>query len=79
MKKILTLIFGIVLFTGCCVDNNTPLNNTSKMPMLIEPMLFQFNGHEYIYFYTYSGDIILIVLVIKRMIRNFKFISKTLY
>lgn len=58
MKKVLTLLFGLVLLTGCCVDSNTELRPASKIIMSGEPKVFKFNGHEYIYFYTSYGDIV---------------------
>lgn len=58
MKKVLMLLFGLVLLTGCCVDNNTELGYTSKILMAGEPKVFKFNGHEYIYFHTSYGDIV---------------------
>lgn len=58
MNKILILIFGLLVLTSCRVDNNTNLRKTSRVFMSGEPKLFEYKGHEYIYFYTPYGDVV---------------------
>lgn len=50
MKKI--LLIASILLVGCTsVDNHSKPREAIKQTLITDPILFEFNGHEYIRFY----------------------------
>jgi hypothetical protein len=58
MKKVIFLLLSLVMLNGCYISNETQPRNKSRALMYAEPKIFEFNNHEYIYFYTIYGDVV---------------------
>ena len=58
MKKVIFFIVCLVMLSGCYASNEISPRKVSHLRLSGEPKLFDFNGHEYIYFSTGYGCIV---------------------